>query len=114
MLVGVQSVAAGAVDKFMDGGVEALLVGTAYEEDGAIFQDSLRNLIARVANAIGDLLGSSRPNFFRGNCAKDLEAKLSNPRTIAAARGNRRQKKFAARFKLSAPVLRARLPHAGG
>ena len=67
MLVGVQGVAAGAVDKFMDGGVEALLIGTAYEEDGAIFQDSLRNLIARVADAIGDLSGSYRPNFFRGS-----------------------------------------------
>ena len=84
MLVGVQSVAAMAVDKFMDGGVEALLIGTAYEEDGAIFQDSLRNLNARVANAIGDPLEFCRPNSFRESaCHFQLDGARSDNKNSA-------------------------------
>ena len=47
MLVGVQRVAAGAIDEFVDGGVESLLIGTTDEEDGAVFQNTLRELVAR-------------------------------------------------------------------
>src|ERR1700683_4958971 len=68
MLVGVKSISVGAINKLMDGGVEPFLVRATDEQDGAVFQNILRNAVSR-----GKLLMISRnrvmPAFFANQFA---------------------------------------------
>ena len=64
MLIGVKSIAVGAINKIVDGGVEPFLVRATDEQDGGVFQSTLRNAASR-GNAIDGLAESCRPTFFR-------------------------------------------------
>src|SRR5271163_767769 len=64
MLVGMQRVAASAINKIMDRGVQAFLVGAADQQDGAVFHRALRRMRA--------LLMVTRNRFLPGFVAQWL------------------------------------------